>query len=363
MGLGIHNDPKSYPQPQIVPGLHADAIAAGGIWFCSHSGGQVSCWGRNNDEQTGVSCLPPTGPNGFCSDEVDAPALIPSFGGVTSFALGGVVSCAFTPGTATGVSCWGSNGAGQLAHSPGANGDHVNDDDAYGNNVPQDIGVPGIKQFAMGLNHVCALLSSGTVACWGMNGSGELANGLWNGNSSTPTVIKDLTNVDNIGSGADTVCAVSGGKVKCWGANSAGQAGHVPTNDQQCSNGPCVVTPTEIAGLSSVREIASGPDNYKQMCAVKTDGTVWCWGVDSALIGHDGASDPTCENDQARCTFVPAKVEGLSEIDHVQIGITSACAQKHDGTIWCWGDNQYGQLGPNGTVGTSSFTPLQITGL
>ena len=87
-------------------------------------------------------------------------------------------------------------------------------------------------------------------------------------------------------------------------------------------------------------------------CALKTDGTVWCWGNNGA--GKLGDGTTTNRNR-------PVQVSGLTGVTRVEAGYDFTCALKSNGTVWCWGTNGNGQLG-NGTT-TNSSTPVQVTGL
>ena len=87
-------------------------------------------------------------------------------------------------------------------------------------------------------------------------------------------------------------------------------------------------------------------------CALKTDGTVWCWGNNAA--GKLGDGTTTNRNR-------PVQVSGLTGVTRVEAGYDFTCALKSNGTVWCWGTNGNGQLG-NGTT-TNSSTPVQVTGL
>ncbi len=88
-------------------------------------------------------------------------------------------------------------------------------------------------------------------------------------------------------------------------------------------------------------------------CGVKRDGTAWCWGLnDTGQLGDGTQEDRT----------VPTRVSDLSGITSVAAGTRHACALSgEDGSLWCWGDNVFGELG-DGTVETSSV-PQRIEGL
>jgi alpha-tubulin suppressor-like RCC1 family protein len=71
-------------------------------------------------------------------------------------------------------------------------------------------------------------------------------------------------------------------------------------------------------------------------CAASTAGTVFCWGSNN--YGQLGDSSTV---DRA----VPAMVPGLTDIASVTAGGIHSCALTHDGTAYCWGWNARGQLG------------------
>ena len=88
-------------------------------------------------------------------------------------------------------------------------------------------------------------------------------------------------------------------------------------------------------------------------CAVAPDNTVWCWGDNTE--GQLG-------NGTTTRSFSPVQVVGLSDISQVSAGTYHSCAVRStDGTVWCWGNNDSGQLGNNST--TSSLVPVQVTSL
>jgi len=70
-------------------------------------------------------------------------------------------------------------------------------------------------------------------------------------------------------------------------------------------------------------------------CAVKTDGSLWCWGSN----GYGQLGDGT---NTGRTTPVQIMSSGVSS---VSLGLWHTCAVKTDGSLWCWGTNWSGQLG------------------
>lgn len=125
-------------------------------------------------------------------------------------------------------------------------------------------------------------------------------------------------------------CAVAqGGQVTCWGWNYSAGGG---------SSTFAEPSPTPVVGLKNAISVSAG---YWNSCAVQSDGTVWCWGQDA---------------------ISPVAVTGLTGAIAVSVGESHACALAADGTVRCWGDNGYGQLGV-GRDAPSSAVPVKVTGL
>jgi alpha-tubulin suppressor-like RCC1 family protein len=99
---------------------------------------------------------------------------------------------------------------------------------------------------------------------------------------------------------------------------------------------------------SGVSSVALGDSHT---CAVKTDGSLWCWG--NNFYGQLGDGTNTSRN-----TPVQIMSSGVSS---VSLGGDHTCAVKTDGSLWCWGYNNYGQLG-DGSAGWKN-TPVYIMNL
>jgi alpha-tubulin suppressor-like RCC1 family protein len=162
-----------------------------------------------------------------------------------------------------------------------------------------------------------------------------------------------LTNVAEIATGFSHSCAAKDdGTAWCWGLNNKGQLGNNSTTDSS--------TPVQVVGaggvgtLTNVAEIAAG---LQHSCAAKDDGTAWCWGLnDKGQLGNNSTTDSS----------TPVQVVGaggvgvLDTIILVGAGNTHTCAAKQTHTVWCWGLNNESQLGNNST--TDSSTPVQAIG-
>ena len=86
---------------------------------------------------------------------------------------------------------------------------------------------------SVGDGSACALLTGGTVECWGDNESGQLGTGTLIVNSTTPVQVANLSDATAISVGDDSsACALlSSGTVNCWGNNSDGQLGNGTTTN------------------------------------------------------------------------------------------------------------------------------------
>lgn len=244
-------------------------------------------------------------------------------------AAGGAHSCAVRNGS---VWCWGDNEFGQL----GVEGDAAS-------SVP--VRVNGVSQAVMvvaGDNHSCAVLAIGDVWCWGDNEYGQLGSGSYD-NSNIATQVVGLTNVIAIAADEDYNCALlASGEVWCWGWDALvldfiGNDEDLPIN-----------TPTKKDGLSNVTSIAVG--DYHR-CAVVLPGEVWCWGGNwSGQLGAN--SEVLYSND-------PVRVSGIENAVAVTAGFEHSCAVASSGQVWCWGDNEFGQLGDG--AGEDSSAPVLVT--
>jgi alpha-tubulin suppressor-like RCC1 family protein/Tol biopolymer transport system component len=244
----------------------------------------------------------------------------------------GRTTCAITEAGA--LKCWGLNG--------GKVGDDTTDDRHVPTNV---VGMStGVQTVSSGNDSVCALTTGGGVKCWGHNTFGGLGDGTTE-DSLTPVDVVGLTSgVSAVSTGSGFACALVGDGVKCWGINNFGQVG-----DGTCSLQS--TTPVDVLGLTSgVAGIAAG-DNHA--CAVLSDGTVKCWGLNSYGQLGNGLYDPSCQ---------PADVVGLgATISSLSLGYGYSCALTTDGGVKCWGLNLSGVLG-NGTYDNSP-TPTDVVGL
>jgi alpha-tubulin suppressor-like RCC1 family protein len=248
--------------PVAVSGLTGvSALAMGGNHTCALlSGGAVECWGENTYGQLGNGTT--TGPDTSTGGEPcnPTPAAVANLPTATAVVAGNGHTCALLAGGA--VWCWGENASGQLGNG------------SMGANVPTPTAVPGltgVTALTAGGAHTCAVLTGGTVECWGEGGNGELGNGMMS-DSATPVAVSTLTGVTAISSSpalqGQTTCALlAGGAVSCWGLNNGYQLGNGTTTN--------AASPQAVPGITGATAISTGANGA---CALLADGTLRCWG-------------------------------------------------------------------------------------
>ncbi|MDF1654216.1 MAG: hypothetical protein P1U34_03805 [Coxiellaceae bacterium] len=232
--------------------------------------------------------------------------------------------------------CWGINDFGQL-------GDGTTDNRHEATTVA---GLTNVLQLASGKQHACALKNSGDIYCWGDNTFGQLGNGSTI-SSPIPVKVSAISHAVSISAGRYHTCALlNSGEMKCWGENSFGQLGN-NQRDQQ-------TTAVTVSGLTSgVHAIAVG-NNYS--CALLQTGSAKCWGENShGQLGNGNIKDQ----------LVPAAVSDLGNDTTYAVSIAAgdnhSCALLNDGTMKCWGENDYGQLGI-GNNDSFKITPQTVNG-
>jgi alpha-tubulin suppressor-like RCC1 family protein len=306
--------------------LTSAPVAAGDSHTCALiSDGSVQCWGDNLYGQLGDGGTTPS----------SIPVLVTGLSNTaTAIAAGFDHSCALISDGS--VQCWGDNLYGQLGDGTSVN---FSSTPVLVSGISTAVAIAG----STGGFQTCALLSDGSVRCWGYNADGELGDG-GTTPSSIPVTVSSIGAATAIAAGGLHTCAlISDGSVQCWGDNSNGELGDGGTTPSSI--------PVLVTGLSNTATaIAAGFDHT---CALLIDGSVQCWGDNSNGQLGDGGTTPSS---------IPVLVTGLSNTaTAIAAGFSHSCALLSDGSVQCWGDNFYGQLG-DGTT-TDSSIPVTVSGI
>ena len=305
----------------------ATHVSAGDEFACALlMNGTVKCWGLGESGPRGDGSF-----STFALTPVDVIGLT----GATTLDTGYGQACVLlADGT---MRCWGENREGQLGNGTTA---------TPGTSRPVVVvGITGATAIATGAYHTCALLSDGTVKCWGRNGQGQLGDGTLTA-SSTPSQVETgfgpLSGVTALTAGGAHTCALlANGTVRCWGDNIEGQLGDGTTFGKP--NG------IQVTGINSAVAISAG---WQHTCAILMDGTVRCWGANA--FGQLGDGTLTRR-------LAPVPVAGITGATAITASWWHhSCAVLGDGTVKCWGANDWGQLGNGTTVGSS--VPVTMTG-
>ncbi len=367
-------------------------VAVGVNHSCARlPGDQIWCWGGNEQGQTGNDQ----------SDNEPNPVAMGTISDAKAVAVGHTHVCVLRQGG--GAWCSGDNSHGALGNgdfatqlkptavSGLAQGLQISAGEGLtcGTSTPTTLscwgggvlvdsltpaGVAGLPQadaVAVGAGTTCALLG-GNGFCFGNDDYGSLGNGPQTGPWDAVVPVQGLSSAVAIAGKWQTFCAILGsGGVRCWGRNNGAQAG--VSTDQEAVSSPTDVT------------LADGPQdgvaqvvlNYHGACARRQSGSVVCWGEGgqshtgqtaplppSAVPNLVGATDIALSNAML-CAITGGKVvcvggevpggwEGgkpptvvplaASAVD-IDAGPGDVCAVLSNGTVWCWGYNEFGQLG------------------
>lgn len=231
---------------------------------------------------------------------------------------------------------------------------------------------------AAGDAHTCVVVAGadalegdpGYVMCWGANESGQLGDGSalfadskqarpvligagpgdGGGSNVTPRLSNFFTQVS---AGKNFTCAeisipdANGqSRVACWGSNEKGQLG-ADYADPSPHNGPFTGV-TDSASNDKGIDLHGVTCGSEFACALGSDGTPWCWGANESGQLGNGSKDNA---------IAATPITG-SAFAQLSAGARHVCGIKSDGTVWCWGDGSQGQLG-NATQKSSSV-PLLV---
>jgi alpha-tubulin suppressor-like RCC1 family protein len=117
--------------------------------------------------------------------------------------------------------------------------------------------------------------------------------------------------------------------------------------------------PIQVDGIANAEQVVTV---FNSTCARLRDGTVRCWGnnrYDQLGVGHEG--DEPCRYDprEPLCRLRPVAVPGLTNVVQLAAGMFTYCAVRRDGDVWCWGSVGF----PVRIAARSAPTPVRMVGL
>ena len=238
---------------------------------------------------------------------------------------------------------------------------------AEGNEAP---GAPvGARSITAGDSNTCALLTDHTAACWGQSGNGQLGDGNGLNQGDDPGEMGAARPVIDLGAnrtatsitaGAAHACAiVDHALVKCWGSNGFGQLGLGDTANRGDAPGEMgdALPAVDLGTGRTATAIAAG---QLHTCALLDDGTVKCWGQN--FFGQLGLGDSAHRGDAAgeMGDSLPTVPLGTGRTaTAIGAGDLHTCALLDDGTVKCWGSGNSGQLG-QGNAGMRGDNPGEL---
>ncbi|MGB0312916.1 MAG: putative Ig domain-containing protein, partial [Poseidonia sp.] len=206
---------------------------------------------------------------------------------------------------------------------------------------------------SMGEQHTCAVLDTGVLKCWGRNNHGQVGNGP-GGDEDTPTTI-------NVGSGRTTTSVYLGYHHTCAILDDQSVKCWGRNQDGELGVGSTTSSfnsPQSINSLGTNRHAVSLALGQGFTCALLDDGSIKCWGQDNfGQRGDGGGYGSDIRSPPSSAISLPTGRTATQ----ISAGEFHVCALLDDASVVCWGKNTEGQLGDGTTshrtspVATSSF--------
>ena len=344
------------PGTVFCPNPYIDVSAGLAVACAIRTTGVMLCWGDNSNGMlgrgvfsTGTNCTNQIGTSGPCGP---APALVAGGNNFRAVSVGVDHVCAIQWSTGAAF-CWGNNSVGQLG-SPASKLVLV----------PTAVAPPSgsstalaFSSIAAGSTESCGVTAAQQLFCWGGK-LGFAPTFVSNGVASVSEAVSGRCALSTSGSAcqgfgvallgqgstASHLCEITtSGSTQCFGDNTYGQLGSGTSATGSSSANPVHVSvPAGVAFTS----VATG---FSHSCALSST-KAFCWGDNRyGQLGLDGgAADPDA----------PQQVFTSATFTKITVGSKHTCALDNSGSIWCWGENDLGQVG-TGSAWDWSVSPYQ----
>ncbi len=341
-------------------GAKAVEVEAGSYHTCARlNNGFVICWGENEFGQLGIDSTDDIGDDSAVGG--DSTADLGTGRKAVELAAGFQHTCARLDNGL--IKCWGYNDNGQLGlgHTS-SKGDDPNEMGDLLSTVELGTDRTAV-QISAGYKHTCVLLDIGTVKCWGLNDYGQLGQKNYDlAIGETSNDMGDYLEAIDLGANRTALSITSGyhhtcarldtGRIKCWGKNVEGQLGlgdSNPRGNDSSDMGANLATIDLGTGKYSAVGIAVG---QRHSCALLGRSEVKCWGDNSngqLGLGHKKAMGDGVGGNEMGINLPFIDVSADVKVVQIAVGKSHSCVRLDNGSVKCWGNNQYGQLGIDST--------------
>ncbi len=332
-----HKTPVAVEQGS-MPFLSTAIISSGGYFTCSVNTNNTYCWGDGHLNQLGNnSTLYHSNPTATHKGEMQSL-------NVKTISSGDSHVCAI--GFDNRAYCWGRGNNYQLG-----NGSLTNKPTPVAVSQGEMISYE-VKAISSGYTHTCVIGSDDHGYCWGNNSSGQLGN---NSTLSSPTPVQiyqgsmPSLNIKAISAKGNVTCAIGfDDKAYCWGDGTSGQLGQSLLEN---SLSP-VAIPQGVMPDPRIKKITIGYSNF--VCAIGFDDKAYCWGQQPyGEFGNNSSSSSRTPVATWQGSMTDTKIKDLSA------GAFHVCVIGFDDKAYCWGNNSSGQLGDDSN--SNRRTPVAVS--
>lgn len=179
-------------------------------------------------------------------------------------------------------------------------------------------------------------------------GSGQVTIGFTNADGTATPVAYTLTVVPVgttpaskalVDAGGSSTCRINPDQTLwCWGYNDAGQLGD---NGAIGDDPTGQISPAQVGTATDWSTVSVGGNplpGEAHACGLRGS-TAYCWGAVGSGVGSTNGTG---------FATTPVAVPGNLAFSGISAGFTNSCGVTATGSLYCWGDNQFGQLGTGG---------------